>query len=145
MSARQLGDIRGNPVDYPVIAYAGYYQPKGINRRPVLIAYGGLAWRVGDRKTGEPWCEIWFDIARPRLMRSRTLVRWARRMLRTAQQMGDRTVFCVRDGGRHQSDKLLALVGMKPAPGLRIFEADGGTEKPGEIWLWQASPFSDPP
>jgi hypothetical protein len=144
---RALAAISPVPVTFPVVTYAGWLHKKPRGKRPAppptLIAYGGLAWRVRDRETGAFWCEVWFDIAEPRLMRTLTLVRWGKRMLKVARQMGEKTVFCVREA-RPQSDKLLRLVGFVPAPDLRTFDAADGAERPGEIWIWQASPHSEP-
>jgi hypothetical protein len=141
LGAAGLAAIARRKIDFPVVTYAGWLvSPRGKRK---LIAYGGLAWRIADRDDPHRmWCEMWFDIADDRLIRSLTLVRWAKRMLRTARQLGEQRVFVVREA-RPQSDKLLHLVGMTPAPDLRLFTES--EEQPGEIWIWLASRVSEQP
>lgn len=134
LGARELSGITGELISFPVVAHAGWLV-RGKKRR--LIGYGGLAWRYRDNDDpNKLWCELWFNIAEPKLMRTLTLVRWAQRMLRTARQMGDRVVFCVRvDGERPLSEKLLTIIGMTRAPDLTTF--GDGVERTGEVWVWR--------
>lgn len=136
LSRLELARLLEGPVTFPVVAYAGYLHPAGRSRRaPKLIGYGGLAWRTADEVTGALRCELWFEVADLALVQPLVLVHWARRMLRTARQMGDAFVFCVR-ADRPHSERLLTLVGMRRSD-LRV--SGDGAERPGEIWLWTPS------
>lgn len=121
---------------------------RGTKKRPkppIVICYGGLAWRfVNDGET-RPRCDIWLDVQRPDLLRSPrltlALVRWARRVIRIAVQLGEPAVYCVRDD-EPNSAKLLELVGLeKLAEAVIVF--DGGAERTGDVWKWQRSPRSE--
>lgn len=146
LSARQLEVFAGERVTYPVIAHAGVVL-RG-RRLPVLVCFGGLAWRFIAEGATRPRCEIWVNVERPDLLSTlsarRTLVRWAQRMLRTAAQLGEPAVFCIRDD-EPNSAKLLTLAGLKRLAGdVSITYADG-TARSGEMWQWLSSQPSEPP
>lgn len=126
--------MSGRTIDFPILTYAGLYF--GPNKaEPRLIAYGGLCWRFIAEGSNRPRCDIWFDVRDKRLIRPLTLVRWARRMLRVAVQMGETAVFCIRDA-EPNSAKLLTLAGLRLAEDVSI-SFDDGTVRPGEVWQWR--------
>lgn len=125
---------------FPIIAYAGY-----LHRRrgaPKLIGYGGLCWRFRNPGAAAERCDIWFDTVEHRLIRPLTLVRWARRMIKVAEQLGDREVYCVRDD-EPNSAKLLELAGLRLAENVEISFEDG-SRRSGEVWQrsLQSAPLS---
>jgi hypothetical protein len=138
VSTAEVSAIVGRRIDWPMITYAGLYYPR--RGKPKLIAYGGLAWRFA-KEDGTPRCDIWFDVHDRKLMarlnRGLTLVRWAKRMLRTAAQFGDREVYCLRDE-EPNSAKLLRLAGLELMDGAVSIAFDDGTTRTGELWRWQA-------
>lgn len=139
----QLSDFTGHLVGFPVFVRAAWLHRR--RGKPKLIAFGGLAWRRTHRDTDRTWCEIWLDVVDPRCVPALTLVRWARRMLRSAEQLGEPIVFCVRGGDDPpKSRKLLELVGMSIDPTLHIY-ADDGTVEPGDIFTWRPSLPSEQP
>lgn len=112
LSAAELNAIYVEPVNYPVIGWAGV-------RDKEVVAIGGLAWRFGR-------CELWFDVIEPGKVPTISVVRWARRMVEQARQLGEKDVFCLRDD-HPRSAKLLSAVGMHM---IRVGTADmdGGRE-----------------
>lgn len=146
LSARQLEVFTGERITYPVVAYAAVIT-RG-RRPPILVCIGGLAWRFIEVGATRPRCEIFVNVERPDLLSTltarRALVRWARRMLRTAAQLGEPAVFCIRDD-EPNSAKLLSLVGLERLAGDVSIAFVDGTERPGEIWKWQSSQRSAPP
>lgn len=93
------------------------------------VAFGGLAWRFNR-------CDIWLEVRRPELLPAPFLVRFARRMLRMAQQLGEAEVFCFRDE-HPTSAKLLHLVGLRPYGMQEATFIDGRVETQ-ELWRWVA-------
>lgn len=134
VSPADVARFTGLTIPWPIITYAGIYTPR--RGKPKLIAYGGLVWRF-TMPDGRPRCDIWFDVADHKLMarlnRGLTLVRWARRMVRLARQMGEAAVFCVRDDDPN-SAKLLGLAGLELGENVTL-EFEGGAKRTGEIWF----------
>lgn len=129
LSAADLALCYPEPIDFPVVAYAGMMWPVGKSRRkPRLVAVGGLAWRFGR-------CDIWLHVFQPKLVPTLALVRQARRMLLLAKQMGEAEVYCIRDD-EPNSAKLLKLVGMEFWKSETITFTDD-RRSTGEIWRWQ--------
>lgn len=91
------------------------------------VAVGGLAWRWGR-------CDLWFTARRPDLLNPVFVVRFARRMLRQAAQMGDAEVFAFRDD-HPNSAKLLCLVGFQPYA-VQDITFDDGAIVTKELWRW---------
>jgi hypothetical protein len=143
LAARDLIAIHGRPLDFPVIAYAAW-APRG-RRKPVLVGYGGLCWRFPspDPESARRRCDIWLELERPDLINPLALVRWARRMLRTAAQVGETSVYCIRDD-EPNSAKLLALAGLERMDGDVDITFDNGSKRTGEVWRRQASQLSHP-
>lgn len=133
--------IFGRPLTFPVIAHAIYVR-RG-KRKPILVGFGGLCWRFRDAGASRNRCDIWFDIEQPDLLNPVTLVRWARRMLRTAVQVGETSVYCIRDD-EPNSAKLLELVGLERMAVDVTITFEDGSKRTGEIWRWQASQQSQP-
>lgn len=134
--------LAGRPVDFPVLTYAATWTARRKDAVPQVVGYGGLCWRFTNPGERRPRCDIWFDLVTPGRIPPVTLVRWARRMLRTAAQMGEPVVYCIRDD-EPNSAKLLTLAGLRLAENVTISFADGG-ERPGEIWQWRPSQQSQP-
>jgi len=143
-------------VPFPVVAYAGMIVDRGTKRRPkppLLICYGGLCWRFRNVGADRERCDIWLDVVDAKLLKSATaalgLVRWARRMLRTAAQLGEPAVYCIRDD-LPGSARLLSIVGLdRVAEGVPFYLEDG-TERTGDAYRWNSphsppSPLSVPP
>lgn len=125
--------ILGIPAPWPMVAYGGLLHQG--RRKPRLVAYGGLVWRFPSADGNRKRCDIWLEpVAIPASM-SRPLVRWARRMLLVAKQMGEREVFCIRDE-HPNSAKLLRLAGLSLVEHIDI-GFDDGTKRNGELWRWQ--------
>ncbi len=91
-----------------------------------IVGFGGLIWRWNR-------CDIFLDVLRPDLVPVVAMVRWARRMLRMARQMGDEAVYCLRDEHPH-SARLLRLVGMTHYAMQEITFNDG-TVSVRELWI----------
>lgn len=85
--------------DFPVVVYGGVEGDQ-------VLAAGGLLWR--DQK-----CCAWVDVFADMAPRTITLVRWAKRMLRMAGQIGETEVYIVRDETKPNSEKLLRLIGFE--------------------------------
>lgn len=140
LSSSTVGRLVGQPIDFPIVAYGAMLRG---GKRDHLVAYGGLVWRFANGVEDRPRCDIWLDVPDRRLARAlrgtfaRALVRWARRMIKVAQQMGETSVYCIRDD-EPNSAKLLTLAGLERVDEIQMFLADG-TQRPGEIWRWHSS------
>lgn len=89
---------------FPCIAYEAW---EGEH----LIAGWGLAWIVPD---GERKAHCWLGLdAKGSTRHPVILVRWARRMLKTAVQLGESEVFTTRDADEVMSERLLKLLGFE--------------------------------
>lgn len=128
MSRKDLAAHSPASLDYPCVGYMA-------KRGERLVACGGLAWR---------WerCDIWLDVVPRRKVPAVAVVRWARRMIRMAVQMGETEVFCFREE-LPTSRKLLELVGFSPL-GMQTVTLVDGTQVEKEVWRWQASRQSQP-
>lgn len=128
LSAADLAIYYPQKLDFPILAYAGMMWPTGKSRRkPRLVAVGGLAWRF-DR------CDIWLHVFEPKLVPPIALVRYARRVMKVAVQMGEQSVYCFRDN-EPNSAKLLRLVGMRQV-GVEELTFHDGKSGQGELWKW---------
>lgn len=114
------------PITYPMLGYAGRRDGK-------VIAYGGLMWR---------WerCDMWLEVLDPDTASASAwdVVHWGRNMIKTAVQMGETEVYCLRDAHEPNSARLLAAVGFKPYA-LQKVEYLDGTSATKELWQWRAS------
>lgn len=104
----------GIEFDMAVKAYVGVRDGK-------LVGAGGLAW-------GKDKCWIWLQIYEPGQISAFLVVRWARRMIRQAIQLGESEIYTPRDQQYERSEALLRLVGFEFA----YLEDDK------EIWRWRA-------
>lgn len=86
-------------IDWPAVAFVGIDDDQ-------LVGTGGLAWG-GDR------CWLWFHTVKPKPEYARPVLRMAQRLLRKATQLGETTVYTVRDQQYPSSAKLLKLVGFE--------------------------------
>jgi len=84
----------------PVVVYGGI-------ENQLLHACGGLLWDEDGR------CWVWFDTFGDISIHTRLLMRWARRLLRQAGQLGEKEVFVWRDDRHPSSGKLLAILGFE--------------------------------
>jgi hypothetical protein len=94
-----IGQFYDGEVSFPVIVYGGVDGDK-------VVAAGGLMWRDG-RCCG--WVDVFTDVSSRKI----TLVRWCKRMLRMAGQIGETEVYIVRDEQQPNSEKLLRLLGFE--------------------------------
>ncbi len=96
-------------VEAPMAVYGGVEGGK-------VHACGGLVWADGR-------CWIWFDTFTDISSHKMLLIRWARRLLRQARQLGEKEVFVWRDEWHPSSARLLAIVGFE------LCGCDAGTGK----------------
>lgn len=131
MAARSIAITRVSPtaiadgsVRLPLIAYVGTDGDE-------VLGAGGLVWNVG-------MCWLWLEVADINNTRPNHIVRWARRLLRTATQMGESAVYCMRGVGEPHSARLLKLLGFECLGEEAVARVDGsiGIE---EVWRWQSS------
>src|SRR5690606_22856977 len=71
-----------------------------------VVGAGGLAWGAGR-------CWIWLQTFGTEKTYPIQVIRWARRLLRVAAQLGERKVFTPRDDEHDTSEKLLRLLGFE--------------------------------
>lgn len=83
----------------PVVVYGGI-------ENQLLHACGGMAWDEGR-------CWLWLDTFGDISDHTYLLIRWARRLLRQARQLGEKEVFVWRDEQHASSHKLLTLLGFE--------------------------------
>lgn len=136
LSAASLEVIAGRRVPFPVIASAAMIVDRPRNRPPILVAYGGLCWRFTNTGEERRRCDLWLDVPQPDLLKPRSLalVHWARRMIRTAKQLGEPAIYCLRDD-EPNSTRLLELVGLERMVGdVSWIVADDGSNRTGEVW-----------
>lgn len=120
IDAADVAGLYMGKVDFPVIAYAG------MERGKRLIGVGGLAWL--DRR-----CWLWLDHCDMKHRHPLVVVRWAKRMLDKAAQLGEAEVWARREKGIEPlSAELLTLLGF-----VRVTDEDAI-----EDWKWQRSPQS---
>lgn len=122
MSRRDLAQHSPSSLAFPCVGYMAVRGKK-------LVAAGGLAWRFGR-------CDLWLDVVPRRKVPALGVVRWARRMLLLARQMGETEVFCFRDDFP-SSAKLLELVGFS-LMGMQEVTFTDGTVVEKELWRWSA-------
>jgi hypothetical protein len=100
---------------FPVSLYGGY------DADGVVHACGGLAWVDGR-------CIAFVDVFRPMSRRSVTLVRWARRVLRVAKQLGETEVLIYRDAWQPKSHRLVSMLGFELVGVIAGETAESGVE-----------------
>ncbi|KRB22675.1 hypothetical protein [Mesorhizobium sp. Root172] len=86
-------------IDWPAVAYIGIDDG-------ALVGSGGLAWG-GDR------CWLWFTVLHPKPEYARPVLQMARKLLRKAKQLGEASVYTIRDQQYETSPRLLKLTGFK--------------------------------
>lgn len=94
-----IGQYAGGEVEFPVVVYGGVEGDR-------VVACGGLAWLDG-RCIG--WLNVFCDISQHVPL----LIRWARRVLRQAQQLGEAEIFVFRDEWHGSSGRLLSVLGFE--------------------------------
>lgn len=105
-------------IDVPAVAVVGLDEGR-------LVGSGGLAW-------GDGRCWIWFKMIETKPAYALPILRETRRMLRRAEQLGETTVWTIRDE-EPNSRKLLGHLGFE----FIGIEAFGGVEA--EVWRWVSS------
>lgn len=114
--------MHGQDVDFPVICYVA-------TQNDQVVAAGGLSWQHG-------LCWIWLGMVQPDMrIHAIRIVRWAKRMLKTARQYGEAEVYCFRDDHLN-SKRLLELVGFEFMATEPVIFTDGSAGEK-EIWKWQ--------
>jgi hypothetical protein len=123
VTAADLGAVYPGKIDFPVISYA-------IMQDEMLICFGGLCWlpMVDD---GPNRCILWLDYTNITKQHAFPVVRMARRMLKTAVQLGEDEVWAHRDD-TPTSERLLRMLGFERA------------EEDGDHWRWRSSPQPHP-
>jgi hypothetical protein len=86
-------------IDWPAVAFVGIDDDQ-------LVGACGLAWG-GER------CWLWLHIGKPKPEYARPVLRMAQRLLRKAAQLGETSIYAVRDQQYRSSAKLLKLVGFE--------------------------------
>lgn len=106
-------------IRFPVIAYVAIEGESA-------IASFGLAWH-------HERCWLWFGVETVKARHAVYVVRWARRMLRVARQMGEIAVYSMRSEGpksKQLHERLgFTLIGTEPVT------FDDGRENVEEIWV----------
>ena len=90
--------LGGGEFPFPVVLYGAHDAGR-------LYCSGGLAW-VDGRCFG--MIDVWQDFS----AKSLTLIRWAKRVLRIARQLGETEVFIYRDE-HPQSERLIKMLGFE--------------------------------
>jgi hypothetical protein len=108
-------------VPFPAILYGGFEGDK-------CLGVGGLVW-AHER------CWLVLGFTAEGQTRPVRIVRWAKRMLRKAEQLGETEVFSWREELPH-SKKLLELVGLSFMGHETVTYWDGTTGQR-EVWRWQ--------
>lgn len=114
VTPEQIRDAVGGVLRFPAVVYAAYDGDR-------MIGCGGLLWQEG-------LCWLWLDAVDMEQTHPVLVVRWARRMLQTAWQLGEEMVVTPRDDHPH-SKRLLELVGFEQ---FDMIEEDGQ-----EVELWR--------
>jgi len=98
VNPRMAPNVAGLIIDMPVVCKVGIANGQ-------VIASGGLAWGKGR-------CWIWF-VAEDGLTKGHgmTAIRQCRKMLAKAKQLGESTVYAIRDSNFETSERLLTLAG----------------------------------
>lgn len=87
-------------VSFPVVLYGGQ------DETTLVHAAGGLGWVDGR-------CIGFLNVFRDVSPKSLTLVRWAKRVLKVAKQLGETEVFIYRDEWQPSSEKLVTMLGFE--------------------------------
>ena len=91
-----------------------------------LIGSFGLTWGRGK-------CWLWFGHSEETRKHPFMVVRWAKRLLRQAVQLGETEVYTARDTRQERSAKLLGLLGFEYV-GRESNPVSGGQE---EVYRWR--------
>lgn len=129
ISPAVVAGVYGREVTFPVIAYAALTDGR-------LVGAGGLAFKH-DESFGHVIAWLWLDHVDMSETHPVLVVRWAKRMLRTAVQFGYTEVFSAREKDATAtplSEKLIKMLGFS------LYNDLGHVE----IYRWQASPQSHP-
>jgi len=115
VNPKMAPQVAGLVIDLPVVCKVGIADGQ-------VIASGGLAWGKGR-------CWIWF-VAEDGLTKGHgiTAIRQCRKMLAKAKQLGESTVYALRDAKYETSERLLTLAGF-----MKTDEIDAGQE----VWTCQ--------
>lgn len=128
--AGRLEMVRVNPADVaglygadlicPAIAFLGLE-----SGQPICI--GGLVW--GDGEKGR--CTLWFDYGEDVPKRVWAVIRWAKRLLRYAAQVGEKAVYAGLDETQPNAERLIKVLGFRPfeeRDGIKVYvwERDDG-------------------
>ena len=122
VDAEFLWRVMGMKVDMPVKAYVGVDGDR-------ILGAGGLGWAGGK-------CWLFLLVLDVNHGHPMQVVRWGRKLLRIAVQLGESEVFTPRDDEYPSSKKLLHLIG------FQYYETDEKTGK--EIHRWQTPSQSQP-
>lgn len=117
LPASILDQYLNGGVSFPVVVYGGHDDEGRVH------ALGGLGWFDG-RCVG--FIDVFTDIS----SRSLTLVRWAKRVLKVAKQLGETEVYIFRDEWHENSAKLIGLLGFEMVGVMLV-----GDDPPKEIYL----------
>jgi hypothetical protein len=107
-------------VPFPAVLYGGFEDGK-------CLGVGGLVW-AHER------CWLVLGFTAEGQTRPVRIVRWAKRMLRKAEQLGETEVFSWREDLPH-SKKLLELIGLEFVAHETVTYWDGTTAEK-EVWKW---------
>lgn len=118
VDAETIGALEGKPVLFPTLAYVGVEDGE-------VCAAWGLAWYLSR-------CWVWYGLVDTARTHPMYVIRQAKRMLKTAEQLGEQRVFCWRDD-HPLSAKLLKKVGMDLCGVEKVTFADG-TKGTREVW-----------
>jgi hypothetical protein len=113
LSTEEAADEIAVPSGVSPYAYGGFEDGE-------LRAVFGLAWDRGRS-------QLWFRMDRPSPRYVFLVMRWAKRLLRTAVQLGDNEVFVLRDAEFDTSERLLRLLEFEPF----------GVKDGKEMWIWR--------
>lgn len=129
ISPAVIAGVYGREVTFPVVAYAALDDGR-------LVGAGGLAFKH-DEGEGRVLAWLWLDHVDMSATHPVLVVRWAKRMLRTAVQFGYVEVFSAREKSSPAtplSEKLIRMLGFD------LYNDLGDVE----IYRWQASPLLQP-
>lgn len=117
VDAAFLWQAVGMQIDMPIKGYVGVDDGK-------IVGAGGLAWGRGK-------CWLWLEMLDLATTHPVHVIRWGKRMLRQAVQLGEDEVWTPRDEQHESSKKLLTLMG------FTFSHADDFDGKVKEVWRWQ--------
>jgi N-acetylglutamate synthase-like GNAT family acetyltransferase len=113
VAPHQLGAILKRPINFPIVAYAAMDGDK-------VLGAGALSW-IDEQ------CWLEFTALNPDPKYAVHVVRQGQRLLRQAEQVGEKTVFSLRDDTEPQSARLLSMLGFERRGVYGGFE----------VWAWE--------